>query len=77
MEIFKAAFSHCVVVWVGISSYRASLGVRVDNCAIGFRKQPHCEAKGQSDLQWENPRGFRKRACGACDYYHVREGAGQ
>ena len=34
-------------------------------------KQPQGEAKGKLDLQCVFPRGFLKRACGACDYSHV------
>ena len=29
---------------------------RVENCAMCFLRLPHCEAKGQSDLQCNNQR---------------------
>ena len=44
---------------------------RVENCASWFLNQPHCEAKGKNNSQCVFPRGFLKRACGACDYSHV------
>ena len=56
---------------VRYSNILVDLSYRVKNCASWFLKPPHCEAKGKNDLQCVFPRGFLKRACGACNFSHV------
>jgi hypothetical protein len=63
-------FHHITCIYMIL--YSVEMGTyRHENNAIWFRRQPHCEAKGQSHLQCENLQGFRRHASRASDYSYV------